>query len=239
MPADAYQLPEWELLLKAVVASPDDDLPRLVAADWLDEHGEPERAEFIRVQIERAKADSTELNWREKALWNNPFYGPLWAQEACPTIATLGFNSPTGDTLRDLWLVGSERVTFRRGFPFRVRCTAAEWLRFGSGIVPRQPVRELSLSVCHELEPAQWWEMTETLRPLARLEIDTASLLTATFIRDRICPGVPVFTPDGPVEDEIVSGRFSGSSMLEGRPARHSTRTSREEIPPPRNDTPN
>src|SRR5262249_48056502 len=29
----------------------DDDAPRLVYADWLDEHDDPERAEFIRVQI--------------------------------------------------------------------------------------------------------------------------------------------------------------------------------------------
>ena len=41
-------------LLRAVVAAPDDDVPRLVAADWLDEHGEAERAEFIRVQVELA-----------------------------------------------------------------------------------------------------------------------------------------------------------------------------------------
>src|SRR5581483_6308863 len=38
--------------LRAIAEHPDDDLPRLVYADWLDEHGEPERAEFIRVQIE-------------------------------------------------------------------------------------------------------------------------------------------------------------------------------------------
>src|SRR5262249_3163249 len=29
---------------------PDDDLPRLIFADWLDEHGQSERAEFIRLQ---------------------------------------------------------------------------------------------------------------------------------------------------------------------------------------------
>lgn len=40
--------------LRAIVAEPDDDLPRLVFADFLDEHGEPERAEFIRVQCELA-----------------------------------------------------------------------------------------------------------------------------------------------------------------------------------------
>lgn len=38
-----------DALLAAVRAAPDDDLPRLVMADWLEERGEGERAEFIRV----------------------------------------------------------------------------------------------------------------------------------------------------------------------------------------------
>ncbi len=33
----------------------DDDTTRLVFADWLDEHGQPDRAEFIRVQCELAR----------------------------------------------------------------------------------------------------------------------------------------------------------------------------------------
>lgn len=44
-----------DLMLAAVVASPDDDLPRLVMADHLDESGEAEYAEFVRVQVELAK----------------------------------------------------------------------------------------------------------------------------------------------------------------------------------------
>lgn len=45
-------------LISAVAASPDDDTPRLVFADWLDDQGAPEaaaRAEFIRVQCELAR----------------------------------------------------------------------------------------------------------------------------------------------------------------------------------------
>jgi uncharacterized protein (TIGR02996 family) len=40
-----------EALLAAVYAAPEDDLPRLVFADFLDESGEPERAAFIRHHI--------------------------------------------------------------------------------------------------------------------------------------------------------------------------------------------
>src|SRR5438067_13000398 len=37
-------------LLAAIAAHPDEDMPRLAYADWLDEHGRPVRAEFIRVR---------------------------------------------------------------------------------------------------------------------------------------------------------------------------------------------
>src|SRR5437763_11790587 len=36
--------------IQAIIELPDDDTPRLVFAEWLDEHGEAERAEFIRLQ---------------------------------------------------------------------------------------------------------------------------------------------------------------------------------------------
>src|SRR5205814_2112647 len=43
---------EEHALLAAIVADPADDAARLAYADWLDEHGRPERAEFIRAQVE-------------------------------------------------------------------------------------------------------------------------------------------------------------------------------------------
>jgi uncharacterized protein (TIGR02996 family) len=42
-----------EAFLQAIVEAPDDDAPRLMYADWLEEHGDP-RGEFIRTQIELA-----------------------------------------------------------------------------------------------------------------------------------------------------------------------------------------
>jgi uncharacterized protein (TIGR02996 family) len=61
-------------LLAAVAADPDEDTPRLAYADWLDEHGDPARAEFVRLQIERAReaarrgAPEADLSAREQAL---------------------------------------------------------------------------------------------------------------------------------------------------------------------------
>src|SRR5687768_16014249 len=39
-------------LFRAVCEKPADDTPRLVYADWLEESGDPDRAEFIRLQCE-------------------------------------------------------------------------------------------------------------------------------------------------------------------------------------------
>ena len=46
-----------DALLRAVCENPDDDLPRLVFADWCDENGEPERAEFIRAHVQAGKSE--------------------------------------------------------------------------------------------------------------------------------------------------------------------------------------
>jgi uncharacterized protein (TIGR02996 family) len=43
-----------EAFLATILAAPDDDVPRLVYADWLDDQGQSDRAEMIREQIELA-----------------------------------------------------------------------------------------------------------------------------------------------------------------------------------------
>src|SRR5688500_5164372 len=82
-----------EAFLRTIVANPDDDAPRLVYADWLDETEVPanaDRAEFIRLQCRLAvlPADDPErprLVKREKALlktyakkWARPFRDLIW-----------------------------------------------------------------------------------------------------------------------------------------------------------------
>jgi uncharacterized protein (TIGR02996 family) len=46
--------------LRTILADPDDDAPRLIYADWLDEQGDADRAEFIRLQIRLARMESDE-----------------------------------------------------------------------------------------------------------------------------------------------------------------------------------
>jgi uncharacterized protein (TIGR02996 family) len=63
---------ERDAFLRAIAADPTDDTVRLAFADWLDEHDEAKRAEFIRVQIKRErsgrKLKSPNLSPRETAL---------------------------------------------------------------------------------------------------------------------------------------------------------------------------
>lgn len=62
-----------DALHAAVLAEPAADLPRLVFADWCDDHDEPDRAEFIRIQLELSRLTADDplrgaLKDREKEL---------------------------------------------------------------------------------------------------------------------------------------------------------------------------
>ena len=54
-------------LLRDAKLHPDDDALRLILADWLEEHGQPEHAEFVRLQLrERDPVDAARMD----ALWS-------------------------------------------------------------------------------------------------------------------------------------------------------------------------
>ena len=46
--------PTRDALYAAILAHPDEDTPRLVYADYVEEHGDSARAEFIRAQVRLA-----------------------------------------------------------------------------------------------------------------------------------------------------------------------------------------
>ena len=71
--------PDWPGFLAAIIADPDEDTLRLVAADFLEENGDPDRAAFIRVQVALARLDTAgqgnsleagELGQKERAFLN-------------------------------------------------------------------------------------------------------------------------------------------------------------------------
>src|SRR5579859_4433991 len=96
---------EPDALLRSVIDQPAEDAPRLVYADWLDEHGQSGRAEFIRTQIALARgpdpAKLADLRRREREL--------LVAHEA-------EWTAPLHGVVR--------RARFVRGFPERVSVPA-------------------------------------------------------------------------------------------------------------------
>src|SRR5262245_20074727 len=76
MPPRRARTAQDDAFLADVLEHPDEDAPRLVYADWLDEHGDEadrDRAELIRVQCQLARGDldearRNELTAREGAL---------------------------------------------------------------------------------------------------------------------------------------------------------------------------
>ncbi|MGL6095145.1 MAG: TIGR02996 domain-containing protein, partial [Fimbriiglobus sp.] len=133
--------PDERALTAAVVAAPDDDLPRLVLADWLDEHDEPGRAEFIRAQCQLAATEPAD-----------PFAAtcrhvrPEWGT-GDPWRHTL----PAVDGTLLEWLPGG---AFRRGFGWalRVRDLAA-LTAAGDRLFAETPIGELHLPTA---TPVEW-----------------------------------------------------------------------------------
>jgi uncharacterized protein (TIGR02996 family) len=172
-----FDHPDWESLLRAVVAAPADDVPRLVAADWLDEHGQPERAEFIRVQVELARLEAdgagVEVLRRKERTFLGPVatYRALWALEACPELVRVEFRGRSAAPLEAMRVAGAERLTFRRGFVEVVTCPAVDWLQHGAEVRARQPIRAVRLTACDRLTPPQWYEFLPALDGLESARI--------------------------------------------------------------------
>src|SRR5262245_35873201 len=135
---------EGEALLRAVCAAPEDDAVRLVYADWLDDNGDPERAEFIRTQIELSLLEETDeqfddLKQRERELLATN--AERWEAEALEGITSV--------TIRDAW----DEPFFWRGFPYRLYVPAratndfrsAAFIREAETIFERIPAQEVFL----------------------------------------------------------------------------------------------
>ena len=82
-----------DAFLRAIREHPDDDTPRLVYADWLDEHGDADRAEFIRAQCALARLEDGperwELNGRCEALRQQ--HAAEWLGPARDLVASAEF----------------------------------------------------------------------------------------------------------------------------------------------------
>jgi uncharacterized protein (TIGR02996 family) len=134
-----------EPFLRAIIEAPDDDTPRLIYADWLDEHGDEARAEFIRVQcsLEGMPADDRrrpKLQRREKELLAQ--YGWAWAEEL-------------GDEVSE-W-------AFRRGFVERVEMRLEMPCEKILGVLQKAPIR-------HIRDTSQFCDLSSVVAALPHLQ---------------------------------------------------------------------
>jgi uncharacterized protein (TIGR02996 family) len=115
--------------LQAILENPDDDSPRLIFADWLEERGDKERAEFIRVGCAKAQLAHDDpqrlmLHRREHELESQH----------------------RADWLRGLSKAAiSCRPLFRRGFPESVFCTVREFLAGAPSLFATSPIDTANL----------------------------------------------------------------------------------------------
>ncbi|MBY0456152.1 MAG: TIGR02996 domain-containing protein, partial [Gemmataceae bacterium] len=124
-------------LLKAVIANPDEDTPRLVYADWLDENGEEARAEFIRSQVQLAGMNAwdegfTELDIRCRELERAH---PEW-------VEPVGAFVQRGEVFS-----GDRDYPFQRGFPRKVRVTAGQFADYRRDILKGTPARHVEFEL--------------------------------------------------------------------------------------------
>ena len=129
-------------LLRAILERPHDDMLRLVYADALEERGEAERSEFIRVQVTLAlmhqddddgcddcrKRDA--LRRRENELLNNANSSDeaniwKWIGPALELVTSPGGIEDNAPAYRS---DDGGRVLFRRGFVASVSCRLEDWI---------------------------------------------------------------------------------------------------------------
>lgn len=152
-----------DALIRAILREPADDVARLVFADYLDEHDEPARAEFVRVQVELARLPKgnpgirSRLASHEAALWERfhedwcePVFLSLGIElvpSKCPSpyrwdnTATLGRTAagrahPSGKTAD----VNVVKFQFTRGFVSQIELPLASFMEHGRGIFAAHPV---------------------------------------------------------------------------------------------------
>ena len=132
-PAAGASVDDEAALLGTVAAYPDDDLPRLVYADWLEDRGDDGRADFVRTQVQLAR----EPEWSPLAVRCKHFRPEMLTGE--PWRATL----PTLPPRVAAW---HPETPFRRGLPdWLVVRDLASFLDFADRLLAEYPVTTLSL----------------------------------------------------------------------------------------------
>lgn len=184
-----YDHPDWRGFVAAIRANPADDVPRLVAADWLEERGRRLRAELIRCHVAwEAGGQGDELRDRINGLFGR----------CHPRVFRSLKIDRTGTGYK-----------WDRGFVSEVYAPADWWLAHGDAILAREPVREVTLTTWPghyyslESQGHHLWVIPEEWYP------DGSGAACLTSERPRVVgnlladrwPGVEFTLPPQPVTD--------------------------------------
>ncbi|MBA4191383.1 MAG: hypothetical protein C0467_25670 [Planctomycetaceae bacterium] len=141
-----------EAMLAAIRANPDEDTPRLIHADWLDEHGDGDRAAFIRAQIEAVRSDpfgvqarnaskhAGELLEKNRAPWHSNIREAIQGQ--LEDFVGVQVSGMPANALRDVVQV---KARFERGFVGHVTLHPSVFVRVATGIFAAEPIQSLEL----------------------------------------------------------------------------------------------
>src|SRR5262245_35805683 len=113
---------ERERFIRAIEAEPEDDAPRLVFADWLDDHDDPDRARFIRLQCEQHRL----YGW---TLFRSKSSHRCELEQELKTLLKLH-----GKTWTDGLPAWAQEAGFQRGFPRIYSMTGKQFLDHASAI---------------------------------------------------------------------------------------------------------
>jgi uncharacterized protein (TIGR02996 family) len=127
---------EEETFLSAIIAQPDDDTVRLVYADWLAEHGAPDRGEFIRVEIELAHTppDSETAERRRSVLFGRQ--AELLKKHKKEWLAPFGR--------------AAKESSFERGFVQALQLDARTFIEHGERWAALTPLTRVKITTCIE-----------------------------------------------------------------------------------------
>lgn len=158
--------------LADIIAHRDDDTPRLIFADWLDDNDQPERAEFIRVQcaIERTELACSSLDGGQC----DCVYCHLRRRER--ELERLDFTRERavfGDHLDHM-----RRWRFQRGFVVEVECAAGDWLAHADHLTASQPVERVTLTTRPDVRVINRRSYERTDREARRLVLVEEAVVT-------------------------------------------------------------
>ncbi|WP_439631319.1 TIGR02996 domain-containing protein [Gemmata sp.] len=161
-------------LRRAVLAEPDEDLPRLAFADWLDENGRAARAELVRAQIEVARAEPFAPAARAAAARAGELldaHGTEWRGDFRAAVQeSLGDDEAvhvSGTLAAPLPGVVRVQVQFERGFIGHVALQSDVFVRVADAVFEAEPVQSLRIERTPGLPDA--WESLEPVFEVGHL----------------------------------------------------------------------